>query len=286
MAPSVLVAGYLSLDRIDCPAGRFVDVPGGGALYAALGALAAGAAVHLAAKAGADFPDAALHGLHNCGIRLDGVERVRGPSRRAALIEPAGSGRSRQQAASGWWERTRALAPPILDVDVDGCVLTPMPPELALAYARIYRAKAALLVADTSEAYAGAATDAVLMLAAQVDVFAPSRAEVALLVPDGNDEARHHGIAMHAPALVEKRGPEGFWLTTRDVLRRPIPSVATSVTDATGAGDASVGAIAAGLARGLDVEAAVRRAAEIAALAVGGVGPMGLGLDLAVVAED
>jgi sugar/nucleoside kinase (ribokinase family) len=246
----------------------------------------AGAEVHLAARVGADFPPAVLRRLRERGIRLDRVERVRGPSRRASLIDRCGAERSPQRATSAWWERTRALAPPLADIAVDACVLTPMPPELARAYARGYRGKPAWVVADTSEAYAAAAPDDVLALAAEVDVFAPSRAEVALLVPAGNAAACHQGVAKHARVLVEKGGEQGFWLTTPEVLRRPVPSVATDVKDTTGAGDASVGAIAAGLARGLDVAAAVGRAAEIAARAVGGIGPTGLGLDLALTAED
>jgi sugar/nucleoside kinase (ribokinase family) len=53
---------------------------------------------------------------------------------------------------------------------------------------------------------------------------------------------------------------------------------ATSVSDTTGAGDASVGAFTVALARGLAPEAALALAAEIGARAVAAVGPAGLGL--------
>ena len=50
MKLDVVVVGYLSIDDITCPAGRFIDVPGGAAYYCAAAAAVAGARVGLVAR--------------------------------------------------------------------------------------------------------------------------------------------------------------------------------------------------------------------------------------------
>ena len=284
LRPRLAVAGYLSLDTIRCPAGTFGEVVGGGALYAALGAAAAGGDVALVARAGHDFPGWALAGLAGLGIRLDALQRVAGPSRRSELIEP-GAGLAhpsrRRTPAYGdarWWERTRALAPDPLDALLDAYLITAMPAAVARAHARAARRHGALVVADTSEAFARSEPEAVLALAAEVLVFAPSREEVRLLFPEDTEADAHAKLAARTPVVLEKRGADGYWLSVRGGPRVALASRAASVADTTGAGDASVGAFTATLARGLAPQAALEVAADIAAHAVAAVGPAGLGL--------
>ena len=79
--------------------------------------------------------------------------------------------------------------------------------------------------------------------------------------------------------VVQKRGADGLALVSGSHpsgLRRP--ASLARVVDPTGAGDASVGALGAGLARGLDDPALLALALEVAAGAVAGLGPEGLGL--------
>jgi ribokinase len=62
-------------------------------------------------------------------------------------------------------------------------------------------------------------------------------------------------------------GAEGVWLVTgEDAV--PVPAPAVTVVDTTGAGDCFCGVLAAGLAQGLDLEAAITRAVGAASLAV------------------
>jgi sugar/nucleoside kinase (ribokinase family) len=282
--PKIAVAGYLSLDTLHCPAGIFEEVVGGGALYAALGAAAAGGDVSLVARAGHDFPRWALDRLAALGIRLDALERAPTPSRRSELIEPSARlgcvshRRTPAYARSQWWERTRELAPVPLERAVDAYVVTPMPAALALRHARLARRRGALAVADTSEAFAQSEPEAVLALAAEVDVFAPSREEVQLLFPGETDSVAHAKLGEITPIVVQKRGASGYWLLVRGRPPSTLASRATQIADATGAGDASVGALAAGLARGLTPEAALALAADVAARTVTAVGAAGLGL--------
>jgi ribokinase len=282
--PKIAVAGYLSLDRIRCPVGTFEAAVGGGALYAALGAAAADGDVDLVARVGCDFPGWALDGLAALGIRLDAVERVPTPSRRSELIEPdarpghVSHRRTPAYAQSRWWERTRELAPVPLDAPLDAYLITAMPATVARAHARVARRRGALVVADTSEAFARSEPEAVLTLAAEVDVFAPSRDEVRLLFTGDREADAHAKLAARTLMLLEKRGPDGYWLSVHGRPRVASASRATRIVDTTGAGDASVGAFTVALAGGRTPKAALGLAAEIAARALAAVGPAGLGL--------
>ncbi len=68
--------------------------------------------------------------------------------------------------------------------------------------------------------------------------------------------------------VVARVGKDGAWLHRRGAEPELIGSIAVQVVDTTGAGDAHAGALLAGLAEGLDLAAAVRRANAAAALAV------------------
>lgn len=257
--------GYLSIDRVRGADGRSGDQPGGAALYAALGARAAEAEVVLLAAAGEDWPaewDAAARG---CGIDLSRVERRPGPTRRARLDYAAdGSRASAHHAEAAWWERTEALRPPLPGplAAEDVLVLGPMP--AAHAAAALDAAGPVRAVADTSEAFARREPEAIRALLPRLALFAPSREETALL-----------GTLSGCP-VAEKRGAEGI-LLDRDGARHRFAPPAVAVLDPTGAGDATVGAVAAGLAHGMPLEDALHRAVAIGARAVTAHGPAALG---------
>ena len=68
--------------------------------------------------------------------------------------------------------------------------------------------------------------------------------------------------------VVARVGAEGAWLHRRGAEPELVGSIAVDVVDTPGAGDAHAGALLAGLADGLTLPAAVRRANAAAALAV------------------
>lgn len=284
MKPTVVVAGYLSLDRIICPAGTFTDVPGGGALYAALGAARAGAAVHLAARVSTDFPAWIVQSLQELGVGLADGKLVPGTTRRAELVDvDAGAGRASARLSPNhkqtiWWERTSALAPQTCGLPADAYVVTAMPAATAKLHIAAGREHGAVVVMDTSEAFAAREAAEVLALLAEVDAFAPSVEEVRLLFTELNDSEGHTALARLSPTVLEKRGHKGCWLSTPRSSRQTIPSVAENVVDSTGAGDACVGAFAAALAAGHPASDAAKLATVIAAQALAGVGPSGLGV--------
>ena len=282
--PRVTVSGYLSLDTIVCPSGTHEDVPGGAALYAALGARAAGARVRIRAALCDDFPRAALDALSSLGIDLDGLEPAPGATRRGRLEDPEASSVrvtvrvSPHHRDPEWWARTRDLAPAPCRNPADAVVIAAMPVGCLVHHAETARALGARVVADTSEAYAASEGEALLAALPRIDLFAPSREEVRLLLPGLDDEAAQRALDARCPQVVQKRGPDGMWWSSAGRPVRQEPSRAREIADSTGAGDAAVGALAAGLARGLPVPELLREASEIAARAAGMVGPRGLGL--------
>ncbi|WP_407343698.1 ribokinase [Pengzhenrongella phosphoraccumulans] len=81
-------------------------------------------------------------------------------------------------------------------------------------------------------------------------------------------------LALGPRSVVLTLGSEGAVLLERDDAGAPraavaVPAKTVSALDTTGAGDAFVGALAVELAAGAGLEAAVRRATEVAAFAVG-----------------
>ncbi|MCU0984285.1 MAG: carbohydrate kinase family protein [Acetobacteraceae bacterium] len=269
----MIVVGYLSMDRIVTETESYACVPGGAALYAALGARMAGAEVAMVAAAGEDWPEAWTAALSARGIDMGAVVRREGETRRARLVYTAGDARhSGHHAEAAWWERTAALAPPPVQARRgDVVVAAPMP---AARLARLIdEAGEARVVADTSEAFAQAEGEALRALLPRLAVFAPSTAEVAHLA--GGDTA---SLLALCATVVEKRGREGVIVHRRGHAPVPVAAPAAVTVDATGAGDATVGALGGALAEGAEVREAARQAVLVGALCVSGAGPEALGL--------
>ncbi len=269
------MVGYPSLDQIICPAGRFDDVPGGAACYCAAGAAAAGGAVRLVARAGADFPETALAALRRLGVATDGVERIDRPSRRSRLHDPSGANRTLAHIGdAAWWEATSHFAPPV--PKGPGCfVYTAMPADPLRDQLAARRPDDRRIV-DTSPAYAGTEAASLLSLLPMIDAFAPSREETRLLLPGLDDDAALTWLAARTGLVLQKRGPLGLALRRGDGPILRAPSLAAAVVDTTGAGDSVVGALAVGLAAGDDDAALLSRCSRVAARAVAGVGIAGL----------
>ncbi len=134
-------------------------------------------------------------------------------------------------------------------------------------------------VVDTSEVFASRDRDALLALAGRIDLLAPSREETRLLLPGLDDDGALTALARRCPRVVQKRGADGLaLLSAAHPTGLRVPAHPGPVVDPTGAGDAAVGALGAGLALGLDDAALLALASEVAARAVTGLGPTGLGL--------
>ncbi len=273
--------GYLSIDTSETPTMRHDRVPGGAGLYAALAAARSGAEVMLAAACGEDYPEAWLGALHASGVDVSRIARRAGPTRRARLGYAQSGGRSSAHHGEAvWWERTLALAPPVPEsfAGMDAIVACAMP--VALLAGCIARARAAeiMLVFDTSEAFARREPERLLDLLETVDIIAASREETRLLLPELEDDAAALHLAGTRRRVLQKRGAEGALAVDGMAgAMSHLSAPPAEIIDPTGAGDATVGALATSLAGGAEFIAASRAALAFGALAVSGIGPAALG---------
>ncbi len=281
MKPRVLVVGYLSIDACETAMLRHDEVPGGAGLYAAVAAVRSGAEVALAAACGADYPESWLAALAQFGVDVSLVERRAGPTRRARLsYAQSGQRSSDHHAEAGWWACTQALRPPVPEriAGLGAVVACAMPVDLLATCIARARESDAMLVFDTSEAFAHRDRVPLLEALDAVDVIAASCEETRLLLPDLGDDAAARHLAGPRRRVLQKRGARGAVAIESDagvLVHLAAPPVA--VVDPTGAGDATVGALAALLAGGADFMAASRAALAVGALVVSGVGPAALG---------
>jgi len=275
--PKICVMGYLSIDSVTTLEGAWADAPGGGALYAALGARAAGAEAAIVANVGEDLPQLWLDELAALDIDVSRVVRKGGPTRRARLSHARDGDRlSPHHDDAVWQERTLALAPRLdAALDADMLVLCPMPADAAAAALAFARCPA---FADTSAAFAGTERDALLALLPWLACFAPSLEETRILLPELGDDDALLVLAATGAAVVQKRGADGLACCPPGSSRiEYVAAPRTIVVDPTGAGDATVGALAAGFAEGLSLIEAAAQAVLIGARTVAGRGPSGLG---------
>ncbi len=271
------VVGYASIDEISGPGSTgLVEAIGGGAIYAALSAARLGVDVALHVSFGADFPAAWIERLAARGIDLSATRHVDNLTRRARLSYD--SDEERQAGAdrdAAWRRATESLRPPLPDAaEHDAVLLCPMPLDLVAQAVTFLRGRTCI-VADTSEIFA-AAGPAALAAFDGVDVFAPSLEEAHRLTGEAEEERAAAVLAARFPLVVLKRGRRGLLrLEGSAKLARPVDIVAA--IDPTGAGDATVGALATALITESDPLRQLEVAVEAGRLAVSAQGPAALG---------
>lgn len=278
----VLVVGYLSIDSLQAVGAAPVELPGGAALYAALGARHAGAQASIAAAVGEDYPQPWLQALAELGIDVSYVQRRPGPTRRTVLrYQGSGQRDSLHYRDAIWWQRTQALAPTLPDPlrQIDVLVACPMPITNLAALLRRAALASVPVVADTSEAFVNEDPQRLLQLVSEMAAFAPSREETRRLWPLREDDDSASALASLGVNLLHKRGAEGaLALSAHGAASLRIPAPPTTVVDPTGAGDATVGALAALMGGGADFLHAAAAALVTGAQATTATGPAALGL--------
>jgi len=239
--------------------GDYALLPGGKGANQALAARRAGAAVLLAGAVGEDgFAALALANLQAEGGDLGLVRRVGRPTGCAAIMVGAGG------------ENLIAVAPganaAAAAVDVPEAALGPgtivvcqleVPPAESAALIRRARAVGSRVILNLAPALPLEPA-----LFADIDLLVANRSEAASLGGDPAGRAR----ALRQ-ALVVTSGAEGAIAYLADGGMIPVPALAISPVDTTGAGDTFVGVLAAGLDEGLPLEPALRRASAAAGLA-------------------
>jgi fructoselysine-6-P-deglycase FrlB-like protein len=132
----------------------------------------------------------------------------------------------------------------------------------------------AMVTLDTHEAWAAGRAE-VVALGRQVDVFLPSREELAVVVGyDDPERACRELLAEGLPAVVVKCGSQGAIVGRTGGGISSVAAPEVDVVDATGAGDSFCGGLAAGLALGEDLLVAAQRGAATAGAALGASGSL------------
>jgi ribokinase len=234
--------------------GRFARHGGGKGANQAIAAARAGARVRFVGAVGDDdFGHAALAELEGEGIDVTAVAKTSEPTG-VALIAVDREGRNQIAVASGANATVDGSGIGALGPD-DVCLLGFEVPDAAVvAGARAAKEAGARIVLNPAPARP---------IPDELD------RRVAILTPNAREAQALGGAAKLAAAgsLIVTRGAEGAVLI-EDGIETRIPAPRVDVVDTTGAGDAFNGVLAAGLAAGLDLEAAARRAVEAATASV------------------
>ena len=271
----VVVIGNLTIDDVVRPDGSTqMGSLGGNCVHTATAALVNGAEAAVVARKGEDFPDEALARLTSAGVDLTSITAVAGPTVRNWVVYEADGRRHWLYRTEA--ERSQEVAPTPDDL-ATGLVaraavvhIAAMPllnAELLVQAVREQNADAVITL-DTHEDWVDGHQDRLLQLARQVDVFAPSREELAVLT--GTSDAVAGCGALAARGLdraVVKAGRDGAYVLDGGRITR-VPAAEVVVQDSTGAGDAFCGGIAAALALGRPLLDAVRLGCVTAATAI------------------
>ena len=293
MVRPVIIVGNLTVDDvIQADGSSQMGTLGGNSVHAAAAALIWTEEVGVVARCGTDFPAAALDRLREAGADTGGIRPIDGPTvRNWVIYEADGSrnwvyrtprGRSAEVAPQpgdlpdAWLDRTPA---PVVHVAA-------MPLAAADAIIRSVRARSdgVVITLDTHEDWRRGAE--VLDAARLVDVFVPSREELASLI--GYDDPSHAAaelISAGVRCVVVKLGGGGALVAQPGSRAAWVPAAPAEVVDPTGAGDSFCGGFAAGLALGEDPAEAAWRGCVTAAAAIGAVGSLRL-LDRGWLARD
>jgi ribokinase len=270
--PSVLVVGSINADftvhaeRLPAPGetvagGRLERGGGGKGANQAVAAARAGAAVAMVGAVGDDDLGAgALAALRSEGVDVAAVRRLAGAPTGVALIVVDGAGDNQIAVASG---ANHAVA--AADVRAErrpGCVLASFEllDEPVLAAARIAADAGCPLVVNPAPARRLEPA-----LRELRPILTPNRSEAAELTGEAEPEAAARALAARTDApVVVTLGDQGALVLDGNGLAH-VPAPAVHAVDTTGAGDTFNGTLAAELAGGRDLRAAVAAAVAAAA---------------------
>jgi ribokinase len=275
----ITVLGSVNLDLIatvsripqpgeTVPGTSFATAPGGKGANQALAAARAGGKVRLVGAAGRDrMGDEALALLQQGGVDLGALRRL-DQQQGVAMIMVDAAGENIIGIVPG---TNGTLTPEDADTavaaltDRDVLVVQQEIPQAAtmraLGVARLHGTTTILNTApflDTTAAVAGTAS---IVVANETEFALLSGGEVGDLPTAMSLWARSR-----RQTIIVTLGPDGAVAATPDDVIS-VPALAVEPVDTVGAGDTFVGYLAAGLDAGLDLEAAMRRAAIAASLA-------------------
>lgn len=275
----ITVLGSINLDLIGAvsripkpgetvPGGAFSTAAGGKGANQALAARRAGAEVRMFGAAGSDsFAEEALQLLQADGVDLGRLKRVPGPTGIAMIFVDA-AGENVIAILPG---ANATMAPADAEAALEGLgigsvlVLQQEIPQPVTARAlELARAQGVVSILNTAPFL-----PTTREVAGLASILVANETEFALLSragPDRLDAAMEDWAREHEQTLIVTLGAEGARAATPKTSFA-VPSPKIEPVDTVGAGDTFCGYLAAGLDEGLDLEAAMRRAAVAASLA-------------------
>jgi len=274
-----LTVGNMSIDDLVFADGTTKwAVPGGNAMYSALGMAVWSERPRVLAPRGPEYPVGVLGDRIDLG---DGPMRERN-LRNWGLYEEDGTRTFTFRSKTRNWIE---YCPVPADLDGESfayCHLAPLPWSLQAEFAEALRGTAARLISvDPDDRYVSSTPPAEMArLFRSIDVLLPSRQDVDAMFPgkaplDGLKMLR--GLAPELRLIVVKCGEAGaiaHAAGAADYIR--VPSASDSFVDATGAGDSFCGGALVGLARSGDPVDALLRGSVSASFAVAALGPAAL----------
>jgi sugar/nucleoside kinase (ribokinase family)/fructoselysine-6-P-deglycase FrlB-like protein len=282
----VIVVGNLTIDDVVLSDGRTgIGSLGGGAIYAALGARLWSVPVGLVTRRGEDFVGSHLTRLADLGVDTSGVVDIPGPTVRNWVLY--GDDGSRTWVYRTPVERSAEVAVEPADMPKSWLMESPAPVvhiapmPLPAAQAMVSRVRSecplATITMDTHEDWVREYREQLFDLARSVEVFIPSRDELADLVGyDEPERAAKQLIGAGVHTVVVKLGADGAYVSTASGTSQHVEAYAVETLDTTGAGDSFCGGLAAGLAAGEPITTAVQQGCVSASFAVESFGSMSL----------
>lgn len=248
--------------------GTFSMAAGGKGANQALAARRAGAEVRHVSAVGADaFADAALEYLKIEGVDLSGLRTVEGATGIAMIfvdaagenviaVLPGANGKLTAEDAE------RALAG--LDAGDVVMLQQEIPQEATARALDLARERGITSILNTAPFL-----DTTASVAPKAAILVANETEFALLTGHGEgglDDAMQAWAGRHGQTVIVTLGPDGAKAATPSGLIH-VPAMKVTPVDTVGAGDTFCGYLAAGLDVGLELEAAMTRAATAASLA-------------------
>ena len=248
--------------------GSFSMAAGGKGANQALAARRAGAQVRHVSAVGQDaFAELALALLKQDGVDLSGMRVVEGATGIAMIFVDQEGENVIAVLPGANGKITPADAEAALAGLSGGVLLTQqeIPQDATLRALELARAQGITAIHNTAPFLDDTSTVAV-----KAAILIANETEFALLSghgEGGRESAMADWAGKHDQTVIVTLGAEGAVAVTAQGQRIAVPSLPVKPVDTVGAGDTFCGYLAAGLDSGLDLEAAMRRAAAAASLA-------------------
>jgi sugar/nucleoside kinase (ribokinase family) len=280
VTPSISVFGNFTIDDLVFPDGstRWA-VPGGSAVYAALGISLWTGHASIVAPVGADYPTELL----DSHIDLSRCQRMPRTLRNWGLYEEDGRRHFVSRSATRNWSEFSPTPTDVATGHQTAAHIAPLPQDIAVALIRELRKVGTVSISldlDDHDLLGRPNLKEIVELINEVDLFLPSRQDVLALLPGvGPLEALHklRALASDVTLIAIKCGAEGVIAHVAGANEWiHIPAVPVELVDATGAGDAFCGGVLAGFAEEDDPTKALLHGAVSASFCVERTGFSGL----------